>query len=177
MEETYLTERLTLTKFSLADIDDVSAMFEDQELNVTSGLKLPTSNPERILALTMLSKTPSSVVYILRDKQAKAVVGLVVFYRMYLMDYQYSNRECEIGFVLRRESRQQGLMSEALTKLIAAYFDETKFTVLYAGVHTNNLASKAALNRMEFEPCELPNNLNENQFNLELDYFCLLQPK
>ena len=173
MQDTYETNRLLINRFALTDVTDVADMFEDQELNLMSGLRLPETRPEKLMGLTMLVKTQNSLIYILRNKKSGNAVGLVVFYRMYLLNYVYSELECEIGFVLSRDSWQQGLMSEALRQLISAYFEETDFVGIYAGAHSGNVRSQALLKRMGFQAKKVPRYLSEDQFDEQLEYFYL----
>lgn len=68
MQDTYETNRLLINRFALTDVTDVADMFEDQELNLMSGLRLPETRPEKLMGLTMLVKTQNSLIYICEIK-------------------------------------------------------------------------------------------------------------
>ncbi len=86
-------------------------------------------------------------------KPIMKVVGKVAFWSplyYYPMEYSYSNCK-EIGVVLNRRVRNQGLMTEAVSSLVGAIFDQTDIQAVYSRILADNQASLRLFDKCGFK--------------------------
>ena len=73
------------------------------------------------------------------------LIGTIGFYRI-----SKENHRAEIGYMLHPQFWRQGLMSEALVRIIDFGFQSMKLHSIEADINPNNLASKAILEKNNF---------------------------
>jgi ribosomal-protein-alanine N-acetyltransferase len=81
----------------------------------------------------------------LQTRSSGALVGACT-----LFSFSESSRRAEVGYILGAGSWGQGLMSEALARLIDYAFDDLKLNRLEADIDPRNAASEKILQRMGF---------------------------
>lgn len=139
-------ERLVIREANLSDINSVFELRSSQEINKFVGTKRIESTEEAknfIETCKTLFQLKKRIFWLVEFNQK--VIGSVVFHNINL-DINYA----EIGYKLKSEYHQQGLMTEVLEKVIAFAEKSMKLKTLEAFTHKNNLASIALLMKLNF---------------------------
>jgi ribosomal-protein-alanine N-acetyltransferase len=140
------TERLVIREANLKDIKSVFELRSSQEINKFVGTKRIESTIEAkdfIEACNALFQVKKRIFWLVEFNQQ--VIGSIVLHNINL-DLNYA----EIGYKLKSEYHQQGLMTEVLEKVIAFAEKSMKLKTLEAFTHKNNLASIALLKKINF---------------------------
>lgn len=128
------TKRLLLRKARIADLDDLHAVYGDPLV-----MRYWSTPPHDNIALTrrnlkrMIAASEPVVTYFVIERGGNAIGCAGV----HMGD--------EVGFLLRSDHWQQGLMSEALGALIPYFFEELRYPQLTADADPMNAASVATL--------------------------------
>jgi ribosomal-protein-alanine N-acetyltransferase len=128
------TKRLLLRKARIADLDDLHAVYGDPLV-----MRYWSTPPHDNIALTrrnlkrMIAASEQVVTYFVIERGGHAIGCAGV----HMGD--------EVGFLLRSDHWQQGLMSEALGALIPYFFEELRYPQLTADADPMNAASVATL--------------------------------
>lgn len=128
------TKRLLLRKARIADLDDLHAVYGDPLV-----MRYWSTPPHDNIALTrrnlkrMIAASEPVVTYFVIERGGHAIGCAGV----HMGD--------EVGFLLRSDHWQQGLMSEALGVLIPYFFEELRYPQLTADADPMNAASVATL--------------------------------
>ena len=143
---TLQTERLIIRDANLNDINSVFELRSSQEINKFIGTKRIESTKEAknfIETCNALFQVKKRIFWLVEFNQK--VIGSVVFHNINL-DINYA----EIGYKLKPEYHQQGLMTKVLEKVIAFAEKSMELKTLEAFTHKNNLASIALLKKLNF---------------------------
>ncbi len=133
------TQRLVLRKARIADLEDLHAVYSDPLV-----MRYWSTPPHDDIALTrrnlkrLITSSEPVVTYFVIERAGHAIGCAGV----HMGD--------EVGFLLRSDHWQQGLMSEALGALIPYFFDELRYTQLTADADPMNAASVATLTSAGF---------------------------
>ena len=133
------TERLVLRPVRLTDAKDLFAYASDPEVSRHVLWETPQSPAQsRAMLRSMLWQyrrgMPSSFAIAL--KESGRMIGTIGF-----MWVNTDHRSAEVGYSLSRAYWNQGLMTEALRRIIAFGFDEMKLNRIEAQHETDNPAS------------------------------------
>jgi ribosomal-protein-alanine N-acetyltransferase len=129
-----VTERLVLRKARIADLEDLHAVYGDPLV-----MRYWSSPPHADIVVTqrhlerLIASSEPVVSYFVVERAGHAIGCAGV----HMGD--------EVGFLLRSDHWQQGLMSEALRALIPYFFDELRYPQLTADADPMNAASVATL--------------------------------
>lgn len=129
-----VTERLVLRKARIADLEDLHAVYSDPLV-----MRYWSSPPHSDIVVTqrhlerLIASSEPVVSYFVVERAGHAIGCAGV----HMGD--------EVGFLLRSDHWQQGLMSEALRALIPYFFDELRYPQLTADADPMNAASVATL--------------------------------
>lgn len=139
------TDRLLLRPLSYQDADEFHSLLADPE-NVAFILACQSDYE---LALTLLVqdwlKAPLGK-WALIDKETGHLCGL-----LRLENLRISKREAELGYLLRKDYRGQGLMTEALESFLYLAFCQFGLVTLSLIIHLENSASQAVAQRLGFQ--------------------------
>ena len=129
-----VTERLVLRTARIADLEDLHAVYGDPLV-----MRYWSSPPHADIVVTQrhlerLIASSEPVVSSFVVERAGHAIGCA---GVHMGD--------EVGFLLRSDHWQQGLMSEALRALIPYFFDELRYPQLTADADPMNAASVATL--------------------------------
>lgn len=144
---TLKTERLTLRQMTIDDEREIFTLRSDRDIN--KYLDRPISNSiedarnfiikinEHILNNVALYWAITSI-----DKK---LVGTICLY-----GFSDENASCEIGYELLTGFQGQGIMQEAVEKVIDYAFNTTKVQKIEAFLHKDNQSSVKLLNKLSF---------------------------
>ncbi|WP_439122713.1 GNAT family N-acetyltransferase [Marivita sp.] len=134
-----MTKRLVLRKARVEDLDDLHAVYSDPQV-----MRYWSTPPHDDVAQTrrnltrLIASSDPVVTYFVIECGGRAVGCAGV----HMGD--------EIGFLLRSDHWQQGLMSEALGALIPYFFEDLRYLQLTADADPMNAASVATLRAAGF---------------------------
>lgn len=103
-------------------------------------------------------------------KNTNKLIGTIGYYRMKMENYR-----AEIGYMLMPEFWKQGIMSEAMMRVIDFGFYEMKLHSIEADINPNNIASAAILKKHGFvKEAYFKENVYSNGQFLDTEIYSLL---
>ena len=142
------TERLVIRPLQKRDAQDLFTVFSDPEVMRHWSSKPWTSLDqahEKISLDREALKTGESVILGIQRKQDNLLIGTCS-----LFEINEQCRRAEIGYILRSDTWGQGLMNEALHRLVDFGFSELNLNRIEADIDPRNLASAKSLLRLGF---------------------------
>lgn len=141
------TNRLQLTELTLADLTAYEKLITIPEIATGAGFNL-ISNQQMLGAVAKRQiATPNSVGIRIHDR----LVGAILLYEQVGFDHQPDPANLELSYFLHPDFWRQGMMSEALIKLIEELTASQTVETLNAEVFSNNQASKGVLAKAGFQ--------------------------
>src|SRR5215204_2185237 len=148
------TERLTLRKLEINDEQEIFTLRSDSEINKYLDRQKSNTIDD---ARNFINKiTQSGALYwaiTLRDKNV--LIGTICLFG--LSDENY---KCEIGYELLTNFQGQGIMKEAVEKVIDYAFNTIKVKKIEAFLHRDNQSSIKLLDKFAFRNSNEPDKTN-----------------
>jgi len=168
------SERLTLRQLSLTDQQDVFALRADEEINQFLDRKPAETIEDAIRFINVINeniKNNISVYWAITLTETRELVGTIC-----LFDFSKDKTSVEIGYELFTGFQGQGIMSEAIEKVINYVFKVLKFQKILAVTHYQNHASAKILTKFNFLPSKDIDNqqIDFNTFTLTNAYLTSL---
>lgn len=160
------TEKLILRKATDLDIAVILELRSSEEINKFVGTKRIQNLEEAsafIKSCNSLYDQHKRIFWLIEFQNQ--VIGSIVLHNISKVDTY-----AEIGYKLKPNFQQKGIMTEALQKVITFGFDKLALTTIEAFTHKNNIASIALLekNGFVFLPKRKCSTFNYNRiFKLE----------
>jgi putative acetyltransferase len=139
------TDRLLLRRFLLSDKEDVFAYAKDPDVGPNAGWK-PHPNVEHSAMIIQEIFMRQAHGYAVVDKASGRVIGSINLHRKGWFGVY------ELGYSLSKDHWGQGLMSEAVTALLAYGFDVLKARRVFAKIHEGNQRSERVLVKQHMTP-------------------------
>lgn len=142
------TERLTLRQLSIDDQQDIFALRSDKEINKYLGRQLSKTVEDAIDFINKINeniKKNNSVYWAITLTKTRVFVGTIC-----LFDFSTEKSSCEIGYELMTKFQGQGIMKEAVEKVIDYAFQTLQFQKIVAFTHNGNQASTGLLRKLSF---------------------------
>ncbi|MBQ0167778.1 MAG: GNAT family N-acetyltransferase [Treponema sp.] len=139
------TERLILRYVTEEDGDALFGIFSDRETCLNDGGYLPLQAKDDSYIKLHTSIVQAQEHYALELKETHQVIGLIHFQKQDRAVPCY-----ELGFVLNKDFRKRGYMTEALTATINAYFSQTDIALFIASHIPENADSEHLIKRLGF---------------------------
>ena len=137
------TTRLTIRRFSVNDQKDVFAYAKDPEVGPLAGWRPHRSEKESLHIIKYLFlRNPYS--YALVHKETITVIGSIGFTK------KFFRPTYELGYSLAKDYWGQGLMSEAVARMVQFGFENLNANRLIAKTMTHNMASQKVLLKAGF---------------------------
>ncbi len=139
------TERLTLRQLNLTDGQEIFTLRSDREINKYLDRQLCNTIEDARNFITKITK--SGFLYwaiTLNDKDV--LIGTIC-----LFSFSDENDNCEIGYELLTNFQGQGMMKEAVEKVIDYAFHTIKVQKIEACLHRDNQRSLHLLEKMAFK--------------------------
>lgn len=140
------TKRLILRRFTFADIDDIIAFTADPSVAAET-TSIPREDRSKMMAYIetqngyTLFETRTCVDLAVEWKETGTVIGLLSL-------VSNGNRQGEIGWGFRIETRGQGLATEAARRLITYLFEDCGYHRIFAGTIFTNTRSWKMMERL-----------------------------
>ena len=148
------TERLTLRQLAINDEQEIFTLRSDSEINKYLDRQISNTIDD---ARNFINKiTGSDSLYwaiTLSDKNV--LIGTIC-----LFGFSDENYKCEIGYELLTNFQGQGIMKEAVEKVIDYAFNTIKVKKIEAFLHRDNLRSIKLLEKFSFRNSNEPDNTN-----------------
>lgn len=168
------TERLSLTSFSPADVDNFFNLRSDEDFMMYLGqhpLKKKSAARDRIHEIIHAFNTGEGLNWKIAIKGSNELIGYIGFWKI---DYRHAR--AEIGFGLDQDHQHQGYMSEAMHAVLEYGFEKMKLHSIKADVDPNNEGSIQLLEHSNFKK---EAHFRENYFFdgkfLDSAYYCILE--
>ena len=143
------TERLTLRQLEINDEQEIFTLRSDSEIN--KYLDRPVSNTiddarNFINKVNENINKNDSLYWAITLSDKKIFVGTIC-----LFSFSDENDKCEIGYELLTNFQGQGIMKEAVEKVIDYAFNTIKIQEIEAFFHRDNLSSMRLLDKFSFK--------------------------
>ncbi|HFU4123460.1 TPA: GNAT family N-acetyltransferase [Streptococcus suis] len=139
------TPRLYLRPLRFSDVEDFYQLVSDPE-NLAFVFPAILDKEEATEALVREGMQAPLGVWGMEDKEKGCLIGMIRFEKI-----QEGSRQAEIGYLLRKDFRGKGLMTEALKTLVFLAFNALQLRELALVTHEENRASQAVAKRAGFQ--------------------------
>lgn len=140
------TERLILRTLNLDDLDDFFSYCIKPNIGPNAGWRPHETKTESLAILQMMIK--ENEVWGIELKENHHLIGTI---GLHVRNFENAiANQKEIGYVLDDTYWHQGLMTEAVRKVIAYAFEVEELTKVLCGHATSNLRSKHVIERTGF---------------------------
>jgi ribosomal-protein-alanine N-acetyltransferase len=142
------TERLTLRKLKEADADDIFALRSDEKVLQHTGIPKPATVDDAaayIQKILNLEHNSEAVQWGITLNSDNKIIGTICFWNVVK-----ENHHAEIGYILRSDFHNKGIMQEAMEPVIDYGFDTMKLHTIEAQISPENTASIKLVERSGF---------------------------
>jgi ribosomal-protein-alanine N-acetyltransferase len=150
------TERLTLRQPAISDAPEIFTLRSDLEINKYLNRKPADSIDDAKDFIQRVNENTSnneSVYWAIHFSDKNILLGTIC-----LFSFSDEENKCEIGYELLTEYQGQGIMKEALEKVIDYAFSTIAVKNIEAFFHKGNEASKKLLEKSGFRNANEPEN-------------------
>jgi [ribosomal protein S5]-alanine N-acetyltransferase len=154
------TERLTLRQLATSDAQEIFTLRSDVEINKYLDRRLSNTVEDAGDFITMINeniRNNSAIYWAITLGNNNTLVGTVC-----LFDFSDEKSQCEIGYELLTQFQQQGIMKEAVEKVIDYAFNTIGVQRLEAFLHRENLRSIRLLQQCSFKNFDVADETNAN---------------
>ena len=152
------TERLTLRQLQILDEEEIFTLRSDSEINKYLDRQLSNTIEDARNFINIVNENINKNVSLywaitLRDRNT--FVGTICLY-----GFSGENDNCEIGYELLTNFQGQGIMKEAVEKVIDYAFNTIKVQKIEAFLHRDNQRSIKLLDKLFFKKSNMPGETN-----------------
>ena len=148
------TERLTLRQLVINDEQEIFALRSDSEINKYLNRQISNSIDDARDFINKIIKS-HSLYWAITLSEKKILVGTIC-----LFNFSDENYKCEIGYELLTNFQGQGIMKEAVEKIIDYAFNTLKVKKIEAFMHRDNQSSIKLLEKFSFRNSNEPDKTN-----------------
>ena len=163
------TERLTLRQLVINDEQEIFTLRSDSEINKYLDRQISNTIDDARNFINKVNENINkndSLYWAITLSDKNILVGTIC-----LFGFSDENYKCEIGYELLTNFQGQGIMKEAVEKVIDYAFNTIKVKIIEASLHKDNLSSIKLLEKFSFR------NLNEpDKTNPDLTCYHLTNP-
>jgi ribosomal-protein-alanine N-acetyltransferase len=156
------TERLTLRQLAINDEQQIFTLRSDSEINKYLDRQISNTIDDARNFINKIIKS-NSLYWGITLSDKNILVGTIC-----LFGFSDENYNCEIGYELLTNFQGQGIMKEAVQKVIEYAFNTIKVKKIEASLHRDNLSSIKLLEKFSFS-----NSNESDKTNPELIFFYL----
>ena len=148
------TERLTLRQLVINDEQEIFTLRSDSEINKYLDRQLSNTIDDARNFINKITKN-NSLYWAITFSDKNILVGTICLY-----GFSDENDNCEIGFELLTNFQGQGIMKEAVQKVIDYAFNTIKVQKIEAFFHRDNQSSIKLLEKFSFRNSNEPDKTN-----------------
>lgn len=142
------TKRLCLRRMHPSDVNEIQALRSDPEIMRYIPRPLIKTKEEALEFIETMDaniNANSLINWAITTKENDLLIGMIGFYRMKPEDYR-----SEVGYILSANFHGQGIITEALERVIEFGFDEMKLNSIEAVIDPKNSGSEKVLLKNNF---------------------------
>jgi ribosomal-protein-alanine N-acetyltransferase len=148
------TERLTLRQLAINDEQEIFTLRSDSEINKYLDRQISNTIDDARNFINKIIKN-DSLYWAITLSDKNGLIGTVC-----LFGFSDENYKCEIGYELLTNFQGQGIMKEAVEKVIDYAFNTIKVKKIEAFLHKDNQSSIKLLEKCSFRNSNEPDNTN-----------------
>ena len=144
-----ITERLTLRQLTMNDEQEIFTLCSDREINKYLDRQVSQTIEDArnfINKINELIHTNESLYWAITLSDKNNLVGTIC-----LFSFSDEHDKCEIGYELLTNFQGQGIMKEAVEKVIDYAFNTINVQKIEASFHRDNLSSRRLLDKFSFK--------------------------
>ena len=148
------TERLTLRQLLITDEQEIFTLRSDNEINKFLDRQMSKSIDDARNFINKVNENINkndSLYWAITLSDKNILVGTIC-----LFSFSDENEKCEIGYELLTNFQGQGIMKEAVEKVIDYAFNTIKVQKIEAFFHRDNLSSIRLLDKFSFKQSNEP---------------------
>jgi len=152
------TERLTLRQLEINDEQDILTLRSDREINKYLDRQISSTIDDARNFINKVNENINkgdSLYWAITLSDNNILVGTVC-----LFGFSDDNYKCEIGYELLTKFQGQGIMKEAVEKVIDYAFNTIKVKKIEAFLHRRNQSSIKLLEKFSFRNSNEPDKIN-----------------
>ncbi len=148
------TEGLTLRQLAINDEQEIFTLRSDSEINKYLDRQISNTIDDARNFINKIIKS-DSLYWAITLSDRNILVGTIC-----LFGFSDENYKCEIGYELLTNFQGQGIMKEAVEKVIDYAFNTIKVKKIEASLHRDNLSSIKLLEKFSFRNSNEPDKTN-----------------
>jgi len=148
------TERLTLRQLVINDEQEIFTLRSDSEINKYLDRQISNTIDDARNFINKITEN-DSLYWAITLSDKNILVGTIC-----LFGFSDENYKCEIGYELLTNFQGQGIMKEAVEKVIDYAFNTIRVKKIEAFMHRDNLSSIKLLEKFSFRNSNEPDNTN-----------------
>ena len=142
------TQRLKLRRLKITDVKEILALRSNPEIMKFIPRPLIKTEEEALEFITTMDTnidTNKVINWAITTKENDKLIGMIGYYRMKPEDYR-----AEVGYILSGEYHGQGIITEALQRVVQFGFEEIGFNSIEAVIDPENNGSEKVLLKNNF---------------------------
>lgn len=142
------TNRLILRRLNSSDVNEILALRSNPEIMKFIPRPLMKTNEEALEFIATMDENIDSnsvINWAITSKETDKLIGMIGFYRM-----KPENYRAEVGYILSADFHGQGIITEALKRVIPFGFEEMGLNSIVAVIDPQNFASEKVLLKNNF---------------------------
>lgn len=154
------TERLTLRQLSIHDEQEIFTLRSDSEINKYLDRSIANTIDEARIFINKINENSTknvSVYWAITLSDKNVLIGTIC-----LFGFSDENDSCEIGYELLTEFQGQGIMKEAVEKVIEYAFNTIKVQEMETSLHRDNRSSIKLLEKFAFKHSNEPDSTDSD---------------
>ncbi len=148
------TEKLTLRQLVINDDQEILTLRSDREINKYLDRQISETIDDARSFINKITES-NSFYWAITLSGKNVLIGTIC-----LFDFSDENDKCEIGFELLTNFQGQGIMKEAVEKVIDYAFNIIKVQKIEAFLHKDNQRSIKLLEKLSFRNSNKPDKTN-----------------
>ena len=149
MDKEIVTERLLLRPWQESDAESLYKYARDHEIGPIAGWPPHTSVEDSLNVIRTVFSAPETYAVVLKET-GEPVGSAGIMYGEGLHSAQMQAGEAEIGYWIGRPFWGQGLIPEAVRRLLQRCFEELEFTAVWCGYYDGNAKSRRVMDKCGF---------------------------
>ena len=142
------THRLNLRRLISNDVSEILALRSNPEIMKFIPRPLITTKEEALEFISVMDANVNNNILLnwaITTKEEDKLIGMIGFYRM-----KPENYRAEVGYILSADFHGQGIITEALERVIKFGFEEMKLNSIEAVIDPENYSSEKVLLKNNF---------------------------
>lgn len=137
--------RYIIRSISSNDLKDIFEIYSDKEIMKYDSKNIFNSREETLELINKGMKNRWFVRFVIVDKSTNNVIGSIALHH-----FDFENQKVQIGYNLKQQYWNKGIMSDVLPYMIEYLKNNTNIKELKASIHRENIASIKLVEKLGF---------------------------